>query len=291
MTEKPRVVVGYDGSPEAGAALAWAARTAGAQDALLCVRVVASAMDPVVHSTRALADLYANRRLAHAASALADLGIDDADLAVVHGPVFPSLLEQAGRDGTIVLGSEGHGLLGGMLHGSVSQEVVRYAHGPVVVVRACEDPDARRIVVGVDGWPASRAALHWAAERAVATDEELLAVTVVGTRRGRHVEPESMDRRTRKNHDLAVLRLRRELAALSRALPGLRCRQETCAGDVRDLLVSRSRHASLLVLGSTTHDPLIELALGSVAQDLLARALCPVALVRGAPVPATSDRG
>lgn len=293
MSENQRIVVGYDASPAADLALDWAARTARAQGAELCVRVVVSAMDPVVHSTRALADLYANRRLAHAVSLLDDLGVQNASLEVLHGAVFPALVEDAGRDGTLVLGSDGHRPLGGLVHGSVSQDAARFAHGPLVVVRACEDPEARRIVVGVDGSPASLAALRWAAARAAVSGEEVLAVTVIDVGRRRRGADAPLTERGQQRYDLAVLRLRRELGILRRAHPQVRLEQETRAADVTDLLVARSRRASLLVLGARNREPLVALALGSTTQELLAESCCPVALVRGVPVtePASTGSG
>lgn len=277
--DRERFVVGYDASPAAEEALAWAARSSVLQSLPLQVRVVASAMDPVFGSTRAIADLYANRRLAHALNQLHELGIDRAHLAVVHGPVFPTLLQESGRRGVLVVGSDGHGLIAGELHGSVSQHIARSAHGSVVVVRRA-DPSAQTLVVGYDGRDAANRALRWTAERAAVTGERVLALTVVTSSRLKRRLEEPLPAHDQARFDLAVLRLRRELGGLRRAYPGVSFDAEVVNGALREVLVRHSAHASLLALGAYTHDPVVELALGSTVQHLLTHGQCPVALFR-----------
>lgn len=282
MDPRQTFVVGYDASPPADAALRWAVEAARAVDARLEVRVVASALDPVVGAHGALETLYANRRMAHAMTRLDDLGVSAAHVAIVRGAVAPALVDAAGGTGTIVVGSDGGGPHSGPWHGSVSRQVVRSATGPVVVVRGREDPRSRRVVVGFDGSAAALVALGWAARHAAGTGQDLLAVTVLDGDQGR---TRARADRARAGADLAVLRLRRELAALRRRHPGLRAESEIRIGDAAEVLVARSSRASLLVTGARVRDPVRELALGSIVRELLGRARCPVAVLHGADQP------
>jgi nucleotide-binding universal stress UspA family protein len=54
---------------------------------------------------------------------------------VVEGPAAGALLDRAGDDDMIVVGSRGHGGLAKLLLGSVSDEVARHAECPVVIHR------------------------------------------------------------------------------------------------------------------------------------------------------------
>jgi nucleotide-binding universal stress UspA family protein len=82
------------------------------------------------------------------------------------GNVESILLQQALEADMLVLGSRGHGWAAQTFLGSVSQHLAGHSPCPVVVVRAAENPDADRIVVGVDGSENGIAALRFACRRA-----------------------------------------------------------------------------------------------------------------------------
>jgi nucleotide-binding universal stress UspA family protein len=175
-TSEAAIVVGYDGSPDAGLALEWAEATSSSTGAPLRVVVVGSAMDPVVGHFREHEDELVAACSARATVHLRRSGNADAEVEVRRGPVVPVLRAVSHGAAALVVGSRGHGLAVGSVTGSVTQHLARHASCPVVVVRPAHQPDARRIVVGVDGSGGSEAALRFACARGNRTGEEVLAV-------------------------------------------------------------------------------------------------------------------
>lgn len=288
-TDRPPVVVGYDGSPDADLALAWAQRTASSAAAPLRVVIVGTAMDPVVGHFREHADELVAAWKARATVRLRRGGDVDGEVEVRRGPVVPVLRAASHGAALLVVGSRGHGLAVGSLSGSVSQHVARHASCPVVVVRPAHQPDATRIVVGVDGSDGSAAALRFACSRGTLTGETVLAVHAY---RAPTLPTESMFLAEAMRSDLpaptrdlasreAAERLLASATAGARAEhPGLDLTELAVPAPADRLLVDLSAAASLVVVGSRGRDAFAELLLGSVAQHVLQDARCPVAVVR-----------
>lgn len=281
MTDSPsRIVVGYDGSSSADAALTWAAENAPA-DVELHVVLVGTAMDPVLGGYRGAMERAVEQWRETAEERLAALGLPDATVDVRHGPVVPELLQAAEKASLLVVGSAGHGLAVGTVTGSVSQHVARHARCPVVVVRPRHSTVVDRIVVGVDDSPESALALRFACERARRTGEEVTAIhgyfSVLA-----HVltfdgaESELADRQLAAAEEL-VQRLCRDCAE---EFPDVGIEPEAIPVRAGQVLVDASRAASLVVVGSRGRDAFTEMLLGSVSQHVLAHAQCPVAVVR-----------
>ncbi|MEW2503714.1 universal stress protein [Amycolatopsis sp. CA-161197] len=132
------------------------------------------------------------------------------------------------------------------------------------------------VVVGVDGSEAAAVAARWAAREAAWWRTSLTVLTVSGVEGPSVGGPEW--RAAKEALALEVARTTRdELAA---AEPGVPITTETSDAGVEAALRQASRHALLLVVGPPT-GTLSGLLAGSPDADLIARAGCPVAIVRG----------
>lgn len=280
-THSPHIVVGYDGSADAEAALAWAAATAHVQKLPVDVVIVATQMDPLIGRDRAQDDQAAAQRRDAALQRLEDLDVAESTVELCSGPVIPDLIRASVGASMLVVGSAGHGLAAGTLTGSVSQHVARHAHCPVVAVRPQRSPHARRIVVGVDGSAESTNALRFACERALRTGESVTAIhgyTSLSTRMVT-LDPSGTGTIARRIAvaDQFVADICHDLAA---DYPGVEIEPEAIAVRAGQVLVDASAAASLVVVGSRGRDAFAELLLGSVSQHVLHHAACPVAVVR-----------
>lgn len=280
--ETRRIVVGYDGGPDADLAIAWAIETTRLETVPLVVVVAASAMDPVLVSDfhRRTERLAAQWR-ARAEKILADAGVSDAAVDVRRGNTLPMLLTAVTPADLLVVGSAGHAPFVETVGGSVSQHLARHACCPVVVVRPAHLLDARRIVVGVDGSEESIAAARFACVRARLTGQQVLAVH--GYRDFPFPGPDrdaEEHRHVAGHHDLVTRRLATWLAPVRADHPDVTLTEEAVREPAPRLLTDLADEASLLVLGSRGRDAFTDLLLGSTSQHALAHARCPVAIVR-----------
>ena len=134
------VVVGIDGSPESGRALqlglAEARRTGGTLIALHAYRYVpvaaAYAPNPGIDqfSQRELAEENLDRALGDVEERNPDVKIER---RIEHGSSAAVLVAAADGAAALVVGARGLGGFAGLILGSVSQQVLRHAHCPVLV--------------------------------------------------------------------------------------------------------------------------------------------------------------
>jgi nucleotide-binding universal stress UspA family protein len=200
------------------------------------------------------------------------------------GPAARILLDAAGGADMLVVGSRGRGGFAGLVLGSVSQQCVQHAGCPVVIVRREHLPaEARpkekateRIVVGVDGSEAARTALRWA------LDEAHLRNATVEVVHGWHVpqldgvqygdlNPGKFERDARQLLDRMVGGA--DAAGVPAVEPIL-----VCDGAARALL-DTAKGADLLVVGSRGRGGFTGLLLGSVSQQVVHHAPCPVVVI------------
>jgi nucleotide-binding universal stress UspA family protein len=133
-----------------------------------------------------------------------------------------------------------------------------------------------RIVVGVDGSEGGRRALRWAVREAEARGG---TVQAVGAWRWDVDEgPRYGTKRLAAADELAERAIRREVASVGdrAAVP---IGTETVEGRAADVLTSAASDANLLVLGSHGHSRVWHTVLGSVSEECIRKATCPVVVV------------
>jgi nucleotide-binding universal stress UspA family protein len=279
------VTVGVDGSETALRAVRWAARTAASEHRGLRILLAYSAVDPALMTDAGLWRRYrqdlldgARAEVARAAAAARDAA---PDLAIaeelVEGTAAAALLERAGED-LLVVGEHGAGDFQGPFAGSVATAVAVHAAGPVVVVRGDEDtaPDAP-VVVGVDGSPASTAAIDFAVAAADAAACPLIAVhTWWDLLVGPELEP-LLDWGAISVDERRVLA--EQIAGRSAAHPDVRVSTVVERAHPSRVLLDHARGARLLVVGTRGRGGFAGLLLGSVSRAMVHRSPCPVAVV------------
>ncbi|WP_433131031.1 universal stress protein [Micromonospora sp. CA-240977] len=274
------ILVGYDGSTDASMAVDWAleeARHSGQPVRLAYVFEwltvagwvgpgVAPGVWPDETARRQVEDLV-GKAAADAAATHPGLTITG---QVYDGPPALVLQERSAEAGVLVLGSRGHGGFGGLLAGSTAVSVAAHAHCPVVVVRdgTAGGPDDP-VAVGVDGSEPSLVALGFAAERAARRQVPLrvLHAWTPGPGGAAGVPDERAA-------------VEQALEPWRRTFPELSMSVDMIPGSPAAMLIEASRSAQSVVVGSRGRGGLAGMLLGSVSQQVIQHANCPVAVVR-----------
>lgn len=285
------VVVGVDGSEPAAAALDWAVREAALQGRELIVVHACG----VPGAMQDFEDIVANERgLKSIGRSIAREAVQDArlsdptigvDSVVTMGHAERVLVEASETADVVVVGARGRGTVAGALLGSVSATLARESHCPVVVVRAYDEApeeDERPVVVGVDGTPASTAAVELGFKMASLRGAPLTLLHATWDLREQAAPV--LDLRTyaeKVNLDEEEERLVAEtVAGLCEKYPDVAVTETYRRGEPVRRLVEASRDASLVVVGSRGRRLLATTLLGSVSRGVAERAYCPVAVVR-----------
>jgi nucleotide-binding universal stress UspA family protein len=292
-TERPVVLVGYDGTDESRDALALARLLAPALEAELHVvavfvhaplevegtlyaRLVQEETERLEHEIRdQLGELPARTLVVPAASAAGAL----------HG------LAERQDAALIVLGSTHRGTLGRILPGSVGERLL--AAGPSAVAVAPRgfasrtETALRSLGVAWTDGPESERALAFAAELAERAGSALRLLTVVEP--VSHLVPagpsgvgawSALEGTFEQVEAQETTERGRILSAVRKSLPAhLEASSELLRGDPVDRLIESSTELDLLVLGSRGYGPLKRVLLGSVSSPILRRAECPVVVV------------
>jgi nucleotide-binding universal stress UspA family protein len=282
LLDTRRVVVGYDGSPEAGTALHEAVRHASSLHVPL---LVVSAIEPLAFSPELVDELdEIARERADEAEAVARETLADEDVFrhVATGSAVDVLLHVVRADDLLVVGSRGHGPTGRLLLGSTSTAVAAHAPCPVLVVPGVGPSDGP-VVVGVDGSPASARVLAAARAEAARLGATLLVVSAVPPlpsllSDARQVHVDESERAGQARTLVASLLADADVDQL----PSVEVVVE--AADASEVLVRHARTARMLVMGTRGHGALRRLLLGSVSRGVLHHAACPVLIVRPVPV-------
>lgn len=207
----------------------------------------------------------------------------------VTGEPASVLVDSARNAGLLVVGARGAGGFLGLQLGSVSWKVANHAACPVAVVHAPADEPASarepRIVVGVDGSDHARNALRWALGEASLRSVSVSIVhgwmyPAIAMSHPGFVSPiDAIEKAAKELTDA-------ELEWAEQHDPDLDVSAEPVCAGAASTLIEASRSASLLVVGSAGLSGLVGRLLGSVAQQVVRHAACPVVVV---PPPGTAE--
>ena len=298
------VVVGYDGSSTAEAALAWAVGEAGAWGRPLhllhTIRYpdgFAMSLDLDLDPDRdevTIAGVEQVRRLAP------DLAVTTETRA---GGAAAWLVELSARADLVVVGGHGHHVVRTVLVGATAPQVTAHSQCPVVVVQADSDmtpprpPErsvfsdhgaglsddstlAGRVVVGVDGSESCTGAVEFAFARASRLGVGLVALGCWWWQESGPYMAGTDDFGWDSSIRDRELRLVSEhLAGWSERYPDVDVHTILVHGNPVEVLVEEADRSELLVLGTRGRGGFAGLMLGSVSLRVLSAARRPVAVV------------
>lgn len=299
-----KILVAYDGSPCAKAALTDLHRAGLRREAEALVISVAERWLPVPAITHSLdfgfaagagaavaapsEDLERTRQLAAEAKAQLESYFTgwSFDTVAASGSPAREILERAkvwGAD-LVVLGCQGSSALGRFLLGSVSQKVLHEATCSVRVCRgtAWKNGSPVRLVIGVDGSPSSEEAVRVVASRVWPIGSEVRLVTVIDpsdldpTKSGETETHTSADAESEKwltpFIEAAEKRLRAADLSVSNKIE---------IGDPKLVLVADADEwgADCIIIGAAS-SPATPSTLGGVSTAVVARAHCSVEIIR-----------
>jgi len=288
-TEFRGLVVGYDGSAHSEAAVDWAAMEARRRGTGLTVLFAADSPGLPAGPALPIPDLLEwAREVAQGGAVRARKAEVDVEIVARSGSPARALVEASMTAELVVTGSRGHGGLAGALLGSVAFSVTAHAHCPAVVVRGDEStlagPD-HPVVVGIDGSPASQAALHFAADAAARSAATLTVVTAWhssirdswGDDYRSAIDPSGPPEQAARQAAEQVAHT--AVTAARNDHPQVAVESRVVNGRPGQALANASEGASLLVVGARGRGGFTSLLLGSVSHTVIHSAACPVAVI------------
>jgi nucleotide-binding universal stress UspA family protein len=284
---EPWVVVGVDGSDSARLALRWAVREARQLHVPL----------EVLHAWTVPAQVYGDglrldeRPFRQDAEATLDGAIDwlrssgedlpDVSPHLVARNTVDALLDAGEHAALLVVGSRGRGGFAGLLLGSVSQRCVQRASCPIVVVPSgWPGTGDGRIVVGVDGSEESSRALIWAMREAIRREARLEIVhafmfhVFVTTHAPMNVLHDDVDSQSGELLERMTDGAVNAIGARPRAVELV-----SVPDAPAHALLQSAEGAELLVVGTHGRGAVAGFLLGSVSQQCVTHARCPIVVV------------
>ncbi|HVV20667.1 MAG TPA: universal stress protein [Pseudonocardiaceae bacterium] len=198
---------------------------------------------------------------------------------VVFAPATPALIDESRAARMLVLGSRGLGGFTGILVGSHAVALAAHGHCPVAVIR--DDPGTGPVVVGIDGSPASAAAVALAFEEASLRGADLVAVHTWSDHPWEAAYanvPVPIDWDAVRTEEEQVLAER--LAGWQEKYPDVSVRRDVAKDRPADHLLRVAASAQLLVVGSRGRGGFTGMVLGSTSQALVYHATCPLLVAR-----------
>lgn len=282
------VVVGVDGSPDSALALAWAVRQA-ARDLRHVTLVHACGVPGPMDGFEDLVAAEEGRRAAGRAivrkahdQLRATRGRVGVESLVAAGHPEVVLSEASETAAMVVVGARGRSAVGRSLLGKVSTELAHEAHCPVVVVREATALDEGPVVLGVDGTPASTAAIEFAFHLASTRRLPLIVMHATWDREERDASVIAT-----RSYAAMVDRLEQEgmlladvIASVAEKYPDVTVTEDFRSGDPVRHLVGASERASVVVVGIRARGRFHTNLRTSVSHAVAERAECPVVVVR-----------
>jgi nucleotide-binding universal stress UspA family protein len=266
------VVVGFDGSAAADAAVRHGARQAARRGCelrivhafgwyVLLVPMYPPYADIDRGPREALLDLLA-RTAGNVRNEFPDLTVTT---RLVDGSPTAVLIDASRDAQLLVVGHRGTGGFAGLLAGSTATQLAGHAACPVTVVRDANTADGAVVVVGMDGSPHALAAADVAYAEARRQDAELVIVS--------HGQTVS---------EIIPGPVTAQIEQLARRYSDVKYRCEAAAGATTAAVLMETAnrlHAGSIVVGSRGRGGFRGLITGSTSRALVDHATCPVTIV------------
>ena len=286
MTD-PGIVVGTDGSPEADAAIRWAAGDAAIRNAHLSI---VHAMSPVVGTWVATPvppgvlewEHERGREILDDATATAKKAAGESlsvSAEVLVSAAAPALVRLSRDAQLVVVGSRGRGMLTRTLLGSVSMGLAHHARCPVAVIREkglpAEDLGDKPILLGFDGSQATKSATALAFDEASRRGVELVALHAWWGSGAFEFSLDWDDLRSEVEESMA-----KQLTGWQERYPHVPVRQIVVRDQPARRLVDNASSAQMIVVGSHRAGGFASALLGSVSTAVVQAAQIPVIVAR-----------
>lgn len=285
-----RLVVAYDGSEAAGAAVDLAFELADRRGAQLTLAHALEQPDPYPEPAQAApaverlieaAEQDWEGRLAGLAAGAPESASVDTEVLVASKPA-PALLGllDARRADLLLAGTHGVGGFKQVL-GSVSQQLLEHAPCSVLLVREDLGREASpTVIAGVDGSAAARAAVVAAQAVATTLSAPLLLVHVIGEQVVPFTTPDATREQRKWASEQGGKVLAEARATVSAPLETVSQELRTGLAKEQLVLACEARRPRLAVVGSRGLHGFKGLLLGSTSRHLVNNAPCPVLVVR-----------
>lgn len=292
------IVVGFDGSGSAQAALRWAIRTAMLHHRALTVvyvvavpeieaQAVAWEVDAGPASLRVPYEQHARRIIGEALDIVDDeVGSrrrPDVDTDIIWAQPVPTLVAMSRDSGMVVVGSRGQGSLRRAVMGSVSAGLVQHARCPVAVIHGmplspeqAAEAARRSVLVGIDGSRASELATEVAFAEAAAREVDLIALHAWHDGDLMGVQGQQWSDLVTRGEEVLAERL----AGYREQYPDVTVQRLVVWGQPARHLLEHAEAAQLVIVGSHGRGGFTGMLLGSVSRSVVHAAEVPVIVAR-----------
>jgi nucleotide-binding universal stress UspA family protein len=280
MAEK--IIVGVDGSEQSRTALNWALDRASARNGEIELLHVAddsflSESVAFLSEAQRASEQMLEAECAYAASR-GFTGVVTGTAIVGH-PIAE--VEEASKHGDlVVLGAHEGSRLAGSFFGTRAVKIAATAFCPVAVIPFIQKPEARGVVVGIDGSEASQKAIAFAAEEASIRGVTLHAVYAWMPPLTPGLEYLWSDELADAQRNAADEAIAIGIAGLATRYPDLVIQRHTIQAPPVAALLNVAENAELLVVGSRGRGGITRLLLGSVSHGVLQKLPCPTIVTR-----------